>query len=290
MSEWTVDRAGEFLRQGRWFAQQPEEFCAAVLSRSEIRTYGAHQRICQNGSPPSGVYAVLEGQVNLVAEREPGASLFYNFLEPGSWFGQGNCLDREPFLLDAVTPHRTVVLHFPLSDFDDVLEQHPAYYRCWALILTEAWRTTLGHYLDSKTFEARRRVNQELLLLATRVGQPCGDGHPPQGQADAERFRFARRGDTAICKPVHRRAARCRCARMARQHHRGQGRDAPERVGHSIHQLRQSARTSPGRLSRSDRAAPGPPRSWPGGRGARPGAPAPPRSPLPEPWRRSPDC
>ncbi len=147
-----------------------------MLSRSEIRTYGAHQRICQNGSPPSGVYAVLEGQVNLVAEREPGASLFYNFLEPGSWFGQGNCLDREPFLLDAVTPHRTVVLHFPLSDFDDVLEQHPAYYRCWALILTEAWRTTLGHYLDSKTFEARRRVNQELLLLATRVGQPCGDG------------------------------------------------------------------------------------------------------------------
>src|SRR5262249_28549003 len=118
----------------------------------------------------------LEGQVNLVAEREPGASLFYNFLEPGSWFGQGNCLDREPFLLDAVAPHRTVVLHFPLPEFDAVLEQHPAYYRCWALILSEAWRTTLGQYLDAKTFEARRRVNQELLTLATRVGQPCGDG------------------------------------------------------------------------------------------------------------------
>jgi CRP/FNR family transcriptional regulator, cyclic AMP receptor protein len=170
MSEWTIDRAGEFLRQGRWFAGQPEEFCTAVLSGSAIRTYEAHQRICHNGDPPSGVYAVL------VAEREPGASLFYNFLEPGSWFGQGNCLDREPFLLDAVAPHRTVVLHFPLSEFDAVLERHPAYYRCWALILSEAWRTTLGQYLDSKAFEARRRVNQELLTLASRVGQPCGDG------------------------------------------------------------------------------------------------------------------
>ena len=67
MSEWTIERAGEFLRKGRWFAQQPEDFCMAVLSRSEIRTYEAHQRICHNGDPPSGVYAVLEGQVNLVA-------------------------------------------------------------------------------------------------------------------------------------------------------------------------------------------------------------------------------
>jgi CRP/FNR family transcriptional regulator, cyclic AMP receptor protein len=176
MSEWTIERAGEFLREGRWFAQQPEDFCMAVLSRSDIRTYEAHQRICHNGDPPSGVYAVLEGQVNLVAEREPGASLFYNFLEPGSWFGPGNCLDREPFLLDAVAVHHTVMLHFPLPAFDAVLEERPAYYRCWALILTEAYRTTLGQYLDSKTFEARRRVNQELLMLATRVGQPHGDG------------------------------------------------------------------------------------------------------------------
>ncbi|HEX3216780.1 MAG TPA: Crp/Fnr family transcriptional regulator [Aestuariivirgaceae bacterium] len=176
MSEWTIERAGEFLRHGRWFAQQPEEFCAAVLSRSAIRTFEAHQRICHKGDPPSGVYSVLEGQVNLVAEREPGASLFYNFIEPGSWFGQGNCLDRQPVLLDAVAAQRSVVLHFPLAEFDAVLERHPAYYRCWALMLSEAWRTTLGQYLDSKAFEARRRVNQELLTLATRVGQPYGDG------------------------------------------------------------------------------------------------------------------
>ena len=125
MSEWTIDVLGNSsARAGGLRNNLKISAWPCCYGR---RSHEAHQRICHNGDPPSGVYAVLEGQVNLVAEREPGASLFYNFLEPGSWFGQGNCLDREPFLLDAVAVHRTVVLHFPLYAFDAVLEERPAF-------------------------------------------------------------------------------------------------------------------------------------------------------------------
>lgn len=173
---WTVASAGEFLRQGGWFADQPAWFQDGVLSRSIVREVDAGSILCHPGTPPFGVFAVLEGQVNFVWPDPDGRDVFYNFVPPRGFFGHGSCLDGRAHLMKAVTPRQTQALFLSAEGFEDLGRERPESFRCWAAHVTAMYRGMFQTFIDAKAFEARQRVHRALLTLVQRVGEPTESG------------------------------------------------------------------------------------------------------------------
>ena len=53
------------LQSGRWFAQLPPDFAAALLRMGRIRQLTVGQSLFLRGDPPCGLYAVLRGALTV---------------------------------------------------------------------------------------------------------------------------------------------------------------------------------------------------------------------------------
>jgi CRP-like cAMP-binding protein len=176
MKTMSIAEAGDLLRGQGWFAEQPVWFQDAVLDRSTVRFFEAGSTLCRPGTPPVGVFGVLEGQVNFVWPAPDGQEVFYNFVPPRGFFGHGSCLDRQAHLMIAVTPRATQALFLSVEAFEDLGREHPESFRCWAAQVTEMYRGMFQTFIDAKAFEARQRVHRALQVLALKAGGPSADG------------------------------------------------------------------------------------------------------------------
>ncbi|MFO1089725.1 MAG: Crp/Fnr family transcriptional regulator [Hyphomicrobiales bacterium] len=172
---WSVQSAAQVLRSKGWFSQQPQWFQDGVIERATLKEFHAGGVVCRAGDAPMGAHAVVEGQVNFVWPSPDGQEIFYNFIPPAGWFGHGSCIDGEPYLMNAVTPRRTVMLFLARDRFEDLGKAHPEAFRCWATQVTDMYRGVFQSFIDAKAFEARQRVPRALLVLARKAGERVGD-------------------------------------------------------------------------------------------------------------------
>jgi CRP-like cAMP-binding protein len=116
----TTDELVDTIAGFALFADLHEPQLAAVVHTFEERMFAEGERILRQGLTGSGFYVILDGDVQVVIDGEPRATL-----GRGEFFGEVSILLGQPPVADvvAIRPLRCLVLAGP--DVERFLVDHP---------------------------------------------------------------------------------------------------------------------------------------------------------------------
>ena len=154
------------LSQGSWFGRMPLALRELVIARSRLRTYAKGQLLSIEGSPPKGLFAVLEGQVHVVATLASGDEALIHVAEPGFWLGEFGVLAGTPTLATFVAHSKVRALFFPKTQFDLIVDEEPRYYRYFAHLVFERYAALLRAFVEVQEVTPDVRLRRRLSAMA----------------------------------------------------------------------------------------------------------------------------
>jgi CRP-like cAMP-binding protein len=154
------------LSQGSWFGRMPLALRELVIARSRVRTYAKGQLLSIEGSPPKGLFAVLEGQVHVVATLASGDEALVHVGEPGFWFGEYGVLTGTPTIATFIARSKVHALVLPKTQFDLIVDEEPRYYRYFANLAYERYAALLSAFIEVQEVTADVRLRRRLSAMA----------------------------------------------------------------------------------------------------------------------------
>jgi NTE family protein len=97
-----------------------------IKNRSEIREFKKGAIIYKENSPPSGLYCLILGRVEIYTEDQFGARNILEYLHRGKYFGMISLLTREPHSVTARAMNDCSLLFIEKDDFDFILKKIPS--------------------------------------------------------------------------------------------------------------------------------------------------------------------
>ena len=81
-------RAAEFLSEHGWLSFTPPEFRDKVLRRVVLHKFGKGQTVYRAGDEPGGLWAIVEGAVEISGASPGAVPHLIHFGVPGFWVGE----------------------------------------------------------------------------------------------------------------------------------------------------------------------------------------------------------
>jgi CRP-like cAMP-binding protein len=153
------------LSQGSWFGRIPQALRERVITRSSVRSYAKSQVISLEGSPPKGLFAVLEGQVQLVAAMGTGDEALVHVGGPGFWFGELAVLSGNQTLVTTIARTPVRVLLLTTSQFELLVEEDPHSFRHFAGLIFERYAALVRAFADIQEITPDARLRRRLAAL-----------------------------------------------------------------------------------------------------------------------------
>jgi len=159
-------RAAEFLAEHGWLSFTPHDFRDKVLQRIQQRKFEKGELVYQVGDAPEGLWAIIEGAVEISGSSPGAVPHLIHFAVPGFWFGEPPLIYgmRRVVTVTASRPSRLVTL--PLSDCRAILEADPGAWRWIALLSAMTADLAIGVVADLLLRDPARRTSALLLRLA----------------------------------------------------------------------------------------------------------------------------
>lgn len=164
------------LREGHWFSALPEPLQTTLLARASVVRLAPGQRLFRRGDAPSGLYAVVEGAMRVGAVAANGKEALLTLVEPPYWFGEISLFDGQPRTHDAFADCASTLLWLRQAELLSLLEQHPTYWRDFALLMSQKLRLAFNALEEISLLPAAPRLARRLLLMAHNYGE----GEPRQ--------------------------------------------------------------------------------------------------------------
>jgi CRP/FNR family transcriptional regulator, cyclic AMP receptor protein len=161
----------ELLLSGRWFQALPGPFQDRLLEAAVVREYPADSRLISRGDAPDGLYAVVSGGIRVSGLSESGKEAVLALVEPPQWFGEIAVFDRLPRTHDGVAVVDSIALHVPAPALDQMLSEHPAWWRDLGLLVTAKLRLAFVMMEDMALMPLAPRVARRLVLMAEGYGE-----------------------------------------------------------------------------------------------------------------------
>jgi CRP/FNR family transcriptional regulator, cyclic AMP receptor protein len=161
----------ELLRAGRWFRALPAELQDRLLAPAVVRRFSSGERIFSRGDPPSGLFALLEGNVRVTATAPGGKETLLTLVDVPAWFGEISVFDALPRTHDAIAEGETTVLQVPHAALDEVLAKEPRYWRELALLMTHKLRLLFAVLEEASSLSIAVRLARRLLTMAEGYGE-----------------------------------------------------------------------------------------------------------------------
>ena len=159
------------LRTGHWFSSLPQPLQDELLGHATLRRLQAGERLFHRGDQPCGLYAVVEGAMRVGAVSVNGKEALLTLVEPPYWFGEISLFDGQPRTHDAFAEGPTVLLHVPQNALNALLERQPAYWRDFALLMSQKLRLAFIALEQISLLPAAPRLAQRLLMMADNYGE-----------------------------------------------------------------------------------------------------------------------
>ena len=159
------------LASGHWFSHLPVDLQRSLLAAARLRTLAAGQCLFKRGDPPCGLYAVLEGAVRISAVNAQGKEAVLSLVETPYWFGEICLFDNLPRTHDALAMGPCTLLQVPQAAMLALLEDHPAYWRDVALLMSHKLRLSLINIEQMSLMPASARLAHRLLMIAEGYGE-----------------------------------------------------------------------------------------------------------------------
>lgn len=172
-----VDRDVQFLRRGRWFASLPAELQSLIVDRSILRSYRKGAHIIGEGSPPRGLFALLEGRLHIVRGVGEADEALIHVCEPGFWFGEHGLLSGKPAIASIVATTSARVLLLPAPEFHRIVDDEPRHYPHFAALLYERYTTVFRYASEARAVAAEEWLwtrLQDLAAIRRRDAQLTG--------------------------------------------------------------------------------------------------------------------
>lgn len=161
-----ADRDMAFLRQGRWFASLPAELQDRVFDCALVRAYRKGTRLIDEGAPPRGLFALLDGRVHVVHGVGESDEALVHVAEPGFWFGEHGALSGRPAIASVVVTANARVLLLPAAQFQRIVTEEPRYYPHFASLLFERYATVFRYSTEARALAAEEWLVTRLQDLA----------------------------------------------------------------------------------------------------------------------------
>jgi CRP-like cAMP-binding protein len=150
----TVSPDLEFLRRGRWFGSLPAALQSIICERAISRSYGKGAAILEEGAPPRGLFALLEGRVHVVRGLGESELALIHVGEHGMWFGEHGLLSGRPALASIVATTNVRTLLLPVVEFHRIVADEPRHYPQFAALLFERYATVFRYASEARAVSA----------------------------------------------------------------------------------------------------------------------------------------
>ena len=160
----------KYLENNIWFSQLPELFKQFILNHAQYHHYEKEQKIFHTGDLFNGIYAVLEGAVRLGYIDINGNEAVAAIVEPIMWFGEISLVDHQPRSHDAITVQKSIILHLPSADIENLLQKHPEFWYHIAQLTSQKLRFAFLELISIQTQTLTQRLAQRLLFILNGYG------------------------------------------------------------------------------------------------------------------------
>ncbi len=159
------------LRTGQWFSHLPQPLQDELLDHAQVRRLQSGERLFHRGDQPCGLYGVVEGAMRVGAVSVNGKEALLTLVEPPYWFGEISLFDGQPRTHDAFAEGTTVLLHVAQGALSAMLQRQPAYWRDFALLMSQKLRLAFIALEQISLLPATPRLAQRLLMIADNYGE-----------------------------------------------------------------------------------------------------------------------
>lgn len=158
------------LKNNMWFNTLAETFQNFILKKARLLYLEKNQHIFHTGDSFNGIYAVLDGSVYLGHTDQEGSEAIIAFANPIMWFGEISLIDQKPRSHDAITIHKSVLLHIYSKDLELLLHSHPIFWFHVAQLTAQKLRITFLELASIQTQSISQRIAQRLLFILNGYG------------------------------------------------------------------------------------------------------------------------
>lgn len=162
------------VRQGHWFKQLPATLQDSLLHLARPVSLEAGACLFQRGDAACGLYAVLDGAIRIGAVSVQGKEAVLTLIEAPHWFGEICLFDDQPRTHDAYAEGPTHLLRVPQVALLKLLDDHPRYWREFALLMSHKLRLAFVALEQQSLMNAAPRVAYRLLQIAAGYGEVEG--------------------------------------------------------------------------------------------------------------------
>ena len=180
---WSPGDIEALLFRGAWFSTLPVDAAPRALAHARLKRFKRGAAIYNQGDPPRGLWAVLEGGVCFSKIGGSGNEVIYHVGGPGMWFGMLGALTGIPLGLTVTAATDTTMLWIRRVEIDRIVHRsHAAVLRLLRLPLSRA-----VDMLDVVEQVARPNPTSRVAATAADAMAAANAGGPARRQRAAPR-------------------------------------------------------------------------------------------------------
>jgi CRP-like cAMP-binding protein len=164
-----VDDHGEvlaLLRQGHWFGALAPALQQLIVQRSIVVCFEPGDCLIEEGSPPKGLYAVLEGRVRVTRRLAAGRGAPVHVGGRGFWCGEYATLAGQTTIGSTIADTQVRALFLSAAEFERIIDEEPRHYRAFMALLLERYARVFGCVADLHGLPSEERLRRRLDSIA----------------------------------------------------------------------------------------------------------------------------
>lgn len=163
---WSARPRFPSLNDHGWLTLTPVDFRQAVFERLTMRKFSAGEAVYRTGDSEGGLWAIVEGGVQL---EIPGLQLTPGLAyvaAPGFWFGETPLITKSAREVDAYAAQPSIFATVSLADCRAILDEDPGRWQWISLLANMNCRLALSLAADLLLPEPQQRIVAALLRIS----------------------------------------------------------------------------------------------------------------------------
>jgi CRP/FNR family transcriptional regulator, cyclic AMP receptor protein len=158
------------LHNNKWFNCLPEEIRDTVLKEAEIIQFAKDDYIFRSSDLFNGIYAVLEGSVQLSYVDTHGNQAVAAIADPVMWFGEISLVDSQPRTHDAICVKKSTILFLNKHMLDTLFKHYPKFWFHIAQLTSHKLRMLCAELISIQTQSLQQRLTHRLWFILNGYG------------------------------------------------------------------------------------------------------------------------
>ena len=166
----SLDGFINLLHNNKWFHSLPHEIQKIIFSKAEIFRFIKDDYIFRTSDIFDGIYAVLDGAVQLSHSDAEGNEAVAAIADPIMWFGEISLVDNQPRTHDAICVKNSIILCLTHDLLALLLEQYPKFWFHIAQLTSHKLRMLCAEMISIQTRTLQQRLTHRLWFILNGYG------------------------------------------------------------------------------------------------------------------------